>query len=251
MNSVKSADGTKIAFDRTGTGPAVIVVVGAFCDRQSKKDLSAGLADRFTVYEYDRRGRGDSGPLTDDSVEREIEDFAALVEETGQTPCIFGDSSGGAIAIEAAAAGIGVRKIAVYEVPFTKGPTLTFADELSHLVSSGDPGEAAARFLELMGTPAHVVEGMKQGPYWSHMEAFAATLPIDVRLCNNGQVPQDRLAKLTVPLLAMAGSAGPWAVGVANATAAAAPQGEVRVLEGYGHDVPEDALVPVLKSFFD
>ena len=251
MNSISSADGTSIAFDRTGSGPAVIVVVGAFCDRQSKKKLCAGLAGRFTVYEYDRRGRGDSGPITDDSVEREFEDFAAIAAQTGETPFIFGESPGGAIAIEAAAAGIGVRKIAVYEVPFTQGPTLAFADELSNLVSSGDPGEAAARFLKLVGTPAEVVEGMKLGPYWSHMEAFASTLPIDVRLCNNGQVPQDRLAKITAPLLAMAGSAGPWAVGVANAIAAAAPYGEVRILEGYGHDVPEDVLVEELKSFFD
>lgn len=251
MNSVSSPDGTRIAFDRAGTGPAVIVVVGAFCDRRSKKKLSAGLADRFTVFEYDRRGRGDSGPLVDDSIEREIEDFAALVEETGESPFVFGDSSGGALAIEAAAAGVGVRKIAVFEVPFTEGPTSAFANELSDLVASGDHGEAVARFLKLMGVPTDVVEGMKQGPYWSHMEAFAETLPIDVRLCNDGRVPEERLARVTVPLLAMAGSVGPWAVGVANAIAAAAPQGELRVLEGYGHDVPEDALVPVLTSFFD
>lgn len=250
MNSVNSADGTRIAFDRAGTGPALIVVAGAFCDRQSKKKLSAGLADRFTVFEYDRRGRGDSGPLANDSVEREIEDFAVLVAETGESPFVFGDSSGGALAIDAAAAGVGVRKIAVFEVPFTEGPTLAFANELSGLVSSGDFGEAAARFLMLMGTPPDVVEGMKQGPYWSHMEAFAATLPADVRLCNDGRVPQERLAQVTVPLLAMAGSAGPWAAAVANAIAAAATHGEVRVLEGYGHDVPEDALIPVLKSFF-
>ncbi len=251
METISSADGTTIAFDRTGTGPAVIVVVGAFCDRQSKKKLSAALADRFTVFEYDRRGRGDSGPLIDDSVEREIEDFAALVTKTGDTPFVFGDSSGGAIAIDAAAAGVDVRKVAVYEVPFTDGPTLAFADGLAKLVSSGDLGEAVAQFLKLMGTPVDIVDSMKRGPYWSQMEAFAATLPVDVRLCNDGRVPEERLAKVTVPLMAMAGSVGPWAVEVANALAVAAPQGEVRVLEGYGHDVPEQVLVPVLESFFD
>ena len=251
MNSVKSVDGTAIAVDRTGTGPALIVVVGAFGDRQSKKSLSAGLADRFTVFEYDRRGRGDSGPLGDVTVEREIEDLAAVVALTGEKPFVFGDSSGGAIAIAAAAAGVDVRKIATYEVPFTQGPSFDFADELSALVSSGDHSEAVERFLILIGTPPEVIAGMKQGPHWPHMASFAATLPIDVRLCNDGRIPEDQLAKVTVPLLALAGDRGPWAADVAKSIAAGARHGESQILAGYGHDVPDAVLGRVVSAYFN
>lgn len=251
MNSVKSADGTAIAVDKTGSGPALVVVVGAFGDRHSKKSLSAGLADRFTVFEYDRRGRGDSGPLGDVTVEREIEDLAAVVAHTGEKPFVFGDSSGGAIAIAAAAAGVDVRKIAAYEVPFTKGPSFDFADELSALVSSGGHSEAVERFLILVGTPPEAIAGMKQSPHWPHMASFAATLPIDVRLCNDGRIPEDQLAKVKVPLLAIAGDRGPWAVAAANSIAMAAPHGESEVLAGYGHDVPDAVLSRVVSAYFD
>jgi pimeloyl-ACP methyl ester carboxylesterase len=251
MNSVKSADGTIIAVDRTGTGPALIVVVGAFCDRHSKNSLATALADRYTVFQYDRRGRGDSGPVGDVTVEREIEDFAAVVAQTGEKPFVFGDSSGGAIAIAAAAAGVEVRKIATYEVPFTQGPSFEFADQLAALVASGDRSEAVERFLKLMGIPPEAIEGMKQGPGWRQMESYAATLPIDVRLCNDGRIPQDQLAKVLVPLLAIAGDRGPWAVNVANDIAEAAPKGESRILAGYGHDVPDAVLSGVVSTFFN
>ena len=250
MNSVKSADGTSIALDSTGTGPALIVVAGAFCDRESKRSLSLSLADRFTVFEYDRRGRGDSGPVGDVTVEREIEDFAAVVAQTGEKPFVFGDSSGGALAIAAAAAAVEVRRIAVYEVPFTPGPSFEFADELAALVSAGDGSAAVERFLKLMGTPTEAVEGMKQGPYWPQMESFAATLPLDVRLCNDGRIPQDQLARIMVPLLAVAGDRGSWAANVAHSIATAAPQGEARILAGHGHDVPDAVLGEVLAAFF-
>ena len=201
MNSVKSADGTMIAVDRTGTGPALVVVVGAFCDRHSKKSLAAAVA--------------------------------------------------GAIAIAAAAAGVEVRKIATYEVPFTQGPSFELADQLAALVDSGDRGEAVERFLKLVGTPPEAIDGMKQGPSWPYLQSFAATLPIDVRLSNDGRIPHAQLAKVSVPLLAIAGDRGPWAVNVANAIAAAAPKGESRILAGYGHDVPDAVLSDVIATFFD
>ncbi|MDP9983920.1 pimeloyl-ACP methyl ester carboxylesterase [Pseudarthrobacter oxydans] len=251
MNRVKSADGTTIAVDRTGTGPALIVVAGAFCDRHSKNSLATALSDRYTVFQYDRRGRGDSGPVGGVTVEREIEDFAAVVAQTGEKPFVFADSSGGAIVIAAAAAGVEVRKIATYEVPFTQGPSFELADQLAALVASGDRSEAVERFLQLMGIPPEAIEGMKQGPGWHQMESYAATLPIDVRLCNDGRIPQDQLAKVTVPLLAIAGDRGPWAVNVANDIAAAAPKGEPRILAGYGHDVPDAVLSGVVSTFFN
>ena len=162
----------------------------------------------------------------------------------------FGDSSGGALAIEAAAAGVAVAKLAVYEVPYTDGPNDAVADEIEAMVGSGRRGDAAARFFTLMGAPAGAIEAMKSGPHWEHLEALADSLAADVRLCNNGHVPVDRLAQIDSPVLALAGSASPWAPTVAEAVADAAPRGRAEVLEGQQHDVSDDAPAPVLDSFF-
>jgi pimeloyl-ACP methyl ester carboxylesterase len=251
MNQVRSEDGASIAFDRSGDGPPLVVVAGAFCDRNSKKSLAAGLGAAFTVYEYDRRGRGDSGGSCADAVEREVEDLAAVIDAAGGEAFVFGDSSGGALAIEAAAAGVAVRKLAVYEVPYTAGPTSEFADHLDELVSEGRPGDAAEAFLTLMGTPPGAIAGMKAGPYWPHMEACAPTLAQDVRLCNDGKVPTERLQGIRAPVLALAGGASPWAGDVAGAIAAAAPHARAGVLEGQGHAAADDVLIPVLVDFFD
>lgn len=246
-----SADGTTITIDVSGQGAALVLAAGAFCDRQSKKGLTAHLADRFTVYEYDRRGRGDSGPLGEISPAREVEDLAAVVAETGQSPVIFGDSSGGAIALAAAAAGVEFRKIAVYEPPFTSGPSLAFADELSALVTAGRRSEAVERFLTLMGAPKPAIEGMKEGPAWQHLEALAPTLPMDVMLCNDGRVPEQQLTTIRVPVLAIAGDQSAWAVTVAESIATAAPQGESCILTGHGHAVPDETLSTVLQTYFE
>jgi pimeloyl-ACP methyl ester carboxylesterase len=253
METVHSADGTVIAFDRSGEGPALVLVVGAFSDRTSTKTLASGLASRFTVYEYDRRGRGDSGDTAPYAVEREVEDLAAIVEATGRSPHVFGHSSGGAIALEAGASGVAVRALCVYEPPYagTDGPTFALADQLAELIASGREDEAVERFLTLMGTPADVLEQMKAGPQWDHMRSFAPTLSNEVRLCNDGSVPTERLGKVAVPTLALAGGASPpWAREVAAAVAAAVPDGRDRVLEGQGHGVADDVIIPVLAEFF-
>jgi pimeloyl-ACP methyl ester carboxylesterase len=250
MITTTSLDGTTLAIDITGTGPALIIAAGAFCDRQSKKGLAALLADRFTVYEYDRRGRGDSGPLGEISVQREIEDLAAVVARIGEEPFIFGDSSGGALAIAAAADGVQFRKIAVYEPPFTPGPSADVAEQLSALVTEGDNSGAVELFLGLMGTPEQAIQGMKQGPYWGHLEALAHTLPIDVRLCNDGKVPEEQLARIKTHLLAIAGGNSPWAADVMAAVADHAPRGQSRVLAGHGHAVPDEILSEVLSDYF-
>lgn len=251
MNTTTSMDGTVLAIDTTGTGPALVIAAGAFCDRQSKKGLAALLSERFTVHEYDRRGRGDSGPLGEISVEREIEDLAAVAARTGEEPFIFGDSSGGALAIAAASAGVGFRKIAVYEPPFTPGPDSAFAEQLASLVAAGDRSRAVELFLELMGTPAQAIQGMKEGPYWGHLEALAHTLPIDIKLCNEGLIPEGELARIKTPLLAIAGSTSPWATEVITRIADCTPQGESLVLGGHGHAVPDDVLSHVLSTFFE
>jgi pimeloyl-ACP methyl ester carboxylesterase len=251
MQTVKSADGTTIAFDQSGNGPALILVAAAFNDRSSTKTLAAGLGSAFTVYEYDRRGRGDSGDTPAYAVEREVEDLAALVVEAGGSAFLFGHSSGAALALEASAAGVPVRKLAVYEPPYTEGPTAEFAAELAELVKAGRRAEATERFLALVGTPAQVIDQMKGAPYWSQMESFAPTLPYEVTLCNGGAVPVDRLSKITAPTLVLAGGASPpWAAECARTVASSIPGGEQLVLEGQGHGAADDVLIPVLTKFF-
>ena len=251
MSSARSSDGTEIVFDRSGDGPPLVLVVGAFSDRTLMKALGIGLRDAFTVYEYDRRGRGASGSTPPYAVDREVEDLAALIEVAGEPAFVFGQSSGGALALEAAASAVPIRAFVVHEPPYTDGPTDEFAERLEELVGERRESEAAAAFLELLGTPPTVIAEMKAGPSWAHMEAFAPTLSHEVRLCNNGVVPTDRLAKVSAPMLALAGETSPsWAYKGARAIADAVSTGQARVLAGQGHRVADDVLISVLEEFF-
>lgn len=251
MNTVTSADGTPIAFDRTGDGPALVLVVGAFCDRSSTRTLAACLASTFTVYEYDRRGRGSSGDTAPYAVAREVEDLAAVLDAAGGSAFVFGHSSGAALALEAAAVGVPMDRLAVHEPPYVEGATYAFAAHLAELAAAGRHSDTAEAFLGLTGVPPAVLEQMKAAPYWSHMAGFAATLGYDVTLCNDGVLPRDRLARIAVPVLALAGGTSPaWAQDGAQAIATTVVDGRARVLDGQGHGVADDVLVPVLTGFF-
>lgn len=251
MERIRSTDGTELAFERSGDGPPLVLVVGAFNDRSSMSSLATGLEVAFTVFRYDRRGRGDSGNTLPYAVEREVEDLAAVIAATGEPAFVFGHSSGAALAIETAASGAPIRSLALYEPPYTRGPSTAFAEHLENLVSEGRASEVAAAFLELVGTPPAVVAQMQGAPYWAHMEAFAPTLSYDIRLSNGGAPPLERLARVPAPVLALAGADSPaWAQEGARAIAAAVPGGQARVLQGQSHNVADDALIPVLKEFF-
>jgi pimeloyl-ACP methyl ester carboxylesterase len=252
MQLVRSADGTDIAFDCSGgDGPPVILVGGAFQDRYSMKVVATGLQDAFTVYKYDRRGRGDSGNTRPYAVEREVEDLAAVIEAAGEPAFVFGQSSGGALALEAAARAVPIRALVVNEPPYTDGPTSEFADDLDELVERGRRAEATAAFLELIGTPPTAVAELKAGPSWAHMQAFAPTLSHEIRLCNNGEVPTDRLADVPAPTLALAGETSPaWAHEAARAIAEQVRSGEAQVLAGQGHRIADDVLISVLSGSF-
>jgi alpha-beta hydrolase superfamily lysophospholipase len=189
----------------------------------------------FTVYEYDRRGRGDSGEADPYAVEREVEDLAAVIGAAGGPAFAFGHSSGGALVLEAAASGVPVRGLAVYEPPYIEGPTYEFADQLAELAAAGRDSDVAAAFLTLMGTPAAVLEQMKAGPYWQHMTAYSHTLAYEVRLCHDGRIPLDRLAKISAPALALAGGASPaWAQEGARAIAASVQHDPARPVPDLG-----------------
>lgn len=251
MEKLHSADGTEIAFERSGQGPPLVVVVGAFSDHSSSTTLASGLGDAFTVYAYDRRGRGESGDTPPYSVRREVEDVARLIDAAGEPAFVFGRSSGGSLALEAAAAGVPTRALVVHEPPYTNGPTVAFAERLEELVAEGRDADATVAFLELLGTPSSVVEQMRREPAWDEMQKYAPTLSYEVRLCNNGAPPLDRLANVAAPTLATAGENSPaWAREGAQAIAAAVPTGEARVLEGQGHAPADAVLVSLLKGFF-
>lgn len=251
MDLVTSADGTPIAFDRSGTGPSLVLVGGAFQDRTSMNTLAAGLRDSFSAYEYDRRGRGASSDTPPYAIEREVEDLGAVIRAAGGHAFAFGQSSGGALVLEAAARGVPIDALVVNEPPYTEGPTAEFAEHLEALVRDGRSSDAAAAFLELLGTPRAMVEQMQAAPFWSHMESFAPTLSYEVRLCNNGVIPTERLGNISAPVVVLAGeTSGTWARDNARVIADAVPQGEARVLAGQGHSVAEDVLIPVLKESF-
>jgi pimeloyl-ACP methyl ester carboxylesterase len=248
MDKVQSADGVLIAFEQSGSGPALILVTGAFNDRASARPLAGVLAADFTVYVYDRRGRGDSEDGDSYAIDREAADLAAVAAEAGGAPFVYGHSSGASIALEAAAGGAAMRALAVYEPPYGTGSTFALADELERLAATGQESAAAEKFLRHTGLPAEVLDQMKAGPYWQHMTGFANTLPYDMRLAS---VPIPGLSDVGTPVLALAGSASPaWARAAAEAIGAGAPDGRSLVLPGQTHAVAPEVIVPVLTEFF-
>lgn len=253
MQTVGSADGAAIAYEWSGTGPPLVLVNGAFGDRHAGEPLASALQGDFTVYRYDRRGRGDSDDGDVYTVLREVEDLATIIEEAGGDAYVYGHSSGGALALEATSAGASVRSLAVHEPPYVPGPgtSLQTADELAELVAAGHHAEAAERFLRNTGAPDAVVEQIKASDAWPAMVAIAHTLPYDIRLCNEGVVPDQRLAQIGCPVLATAGGLSPaWAPAAARAVAIAVPAGEWRLLDGQAHGVETNLQAALLRERF-
>jgi pimeloyl-ACP methyl ester carboxylesterase len=259
MATVTSADGTTIAFERDGSGPAVILVDGAMCYRASgpMRPLAALLKEDFTVYAYDRRGRGESGDTKPFSVEREIEDLQALIAEAGGEAYVYAISSGAALILAAAAAGAPITRMALYEPPFLTGTgggaeKKEYTERLREFLDAGRNGDAAALFMTHVGMPAEAVEGMRTQPFWSVFEAIAPTLAYDDEVLGDGAVPRDRAAKIAVPTLLLDGGASPENLrAAAKATADAIPGARYATLEGQTHDVAPAALAPTLVEFFN
>jgi pimeloyl-ACP methyl ester carboxylesterase len=252
-----SRDGTPIAYERTGQGPAVILVSGAMSTGGTVAPLAVPLSERFDVLVYDRRGRGASGDTAPYAVAREVEDLAALIEAAGGEACLCGISSGGALVLEAAASGLPVRRAAVYETPYADfldggaERNAEYTEQLTAALAEGRRGDAVELFLRLTGMGEGMIQGARQSPMWPGMEAVAPTLAYDNAVMAGGLVPRDRLASITVPLLAVAGGASPeWMREGTRAVAEAAPNGSYRVLEGQTHMVDPTALGPVLAEFF-
>lgn len=258
--TVTSRDSTTIAYDRQGEGPAVILVAGALCTRLSwGPELSRLLAPHFTVYNYDRRGRGDSGDTQPYAVEREIEDIDALIAVAGGSACLYGHSSGAALILEAASRlGDRVEKLALYEAPYNDDPAARqawgrYIAQLTDALAADRRGDAVALFMRCVGMPDDQIAGMRRAPMWPMLEAIAPTLAYDhtALLGGDAAVPTERAASVRVPALVMHGGASyPFMRDTAHALGRAMPHAQVRTLEDQTHDVDLAVLAPVLAAFF-
>lgn len=263
MLTATSNDGSRIAYDRLGSGPAVILVAGALGYRKFNKmeELAGLLAERCTVINYDRRGRGDSTEVKPFAVEREIEDIQALIEAEGGSASLWGWSSGGALALRAAGAGIGVERVSVFEVPFmvtrdAKRPTRDYGERLDELVAAGDRSGAVKHFMRnAIGMPAPLVALMPLMPMWKGIKATAHTLPYDWAALGEHTMygaPLDpgEWASVTMPTQVVHGSKSPAVLQEGSrALAEVLPRAELRELQGVRHNLRMEVLAPVLAEF--
>lgn len=265
MPTVTSKDGSSIAYDKTGNGPAVIVVNGAMQYRAfdpSLAQLAELLGKDFTVYNYDRRGRGESGDTPPFAKEREIEDLQALVEAAGGKAMIFGLSSGSVVVLDTAAVTPGITKVAVYEPPLIvdasrRSVAPDYVAHLNKLVADGKRGDAVEYFMtEAVGIPAEYVGGMKQdAPMWATMTAIAHTIAYDgafvADLMQGKPLPTDRWTTVTAPVLVVDGGASDaWMHHGAEALGNILPNASRRTLAGQDHSVAPEVIAPVLIEFF-
>jgi pimeloyl-ACP methyl ester carboxylesterase len=257
-----SADGTTIAYERMGEGAAVVLVGGAWNTRHSPAALAELLSDGYTVYSYDRRGRGDSGDTPPYAVEREIEDLAAVIEAAGGSAYAFGHSSGAALGLEATAAGVPIVKLAMYEPPYIvddSRPPLAadYIEHLNDLVAAGKRREVVSYFMtEAVGMPPEMVQPMLDSPMVDSMEPLAHTVAYDGQVMLRGSMHGDPLPTrwtetVTVPALVMDGGNSPtWGRNACRALARILPDVQYRTLAGQDHAAAPEAVAPVLAEFF-
>lgn len=261
MTRVTSKDGTPIAFDRSGSGPPLILVDGALCYRAfgPMRALASLLSPSFTVFTYDRRGRGESGNGRPYAIEREVEDLDALIREAGGEAYVYGASSGGGLALEAANRGLAIKKLALYEAPYivdasTPSVPEDYAARLNELVASGHRSDAVKMFMRTVGTPGFFIAVMQLMPVWSKLKAVAHTIAYDMTIMGDGQrgkpFPPGRWASVRVPTLVLGGGNSPaWMKNSVRAVADALPNARHRTLEGQTHMVKANVQAPVLKEF--
>jgi pimeloyl-ACP methyl ester carboxylesterase len=253
-----SADGTRIAFERAGTGPVVVLVDGAMVYREfgGGRATIEALRDRYTAVIYDRRGRGESGNTLPYSPDREIEDLRAVIAAVGGDVVVLGQSSGAALAFRAAAAGVPMRAVIGYEAPYVggsrKGGGDHFTAELDRRIADGKPGKAIDYFMTTMvGGPWFMPVMMRSMPkVWKQLLAVAPTLPNDSRVMAGFRVPRAEFGRITVPaLVAVGGKAKPDMVAAEREIAEAIPGAQHVVLEGQTHMVDPVVLGGALDDF--
>jgi pimeloyl-ACP methyl ester carboxylesterase len=261
-STVTSRDGTTIAFESMGSGPPLILVDGALCSRAfgPMPKLAPLLAKQFRVYLYDRRGRGASSDTQPYTKEREIEDLDALIGEAGGSANVLGLSSGAGLALEAAASGLAIEKLAVYEPPYMVSPEdsarhskAAHEAHLTGLIAAGRHGDAVKYFMrDMVGVPSFFVFIMRFMPgVWSKLEAVASTLPYDAAIMGDFSLPTQRLSRVRTSTLVIGGEKSDARLRVAvEAAAKAIPNAQLRTLKGQTHNVKPEVLTPVVADFF-
>lgn len=263
MSTVVSKDGTTIAYSRVGSGPPVVLVDGALCWRTQGPNpgLAEKLAENFTVFTYDRRGRGESGDSPQWAREREIEDLDAVIREAGGSAFVYGISSGGTLALDAAASGLAIEKLAIFETPHfvddTRPPLPEgYEEHLTELLKADDRSGAVKLFMTKgVNLPGIMVGMMKLMPAWKRLKSVAHTLQYDVGFVVDYQqgkpLPTDRWSSITMPTLTIVGGKSPkWMHNGMAALADVLPNAEHYLLKGEMHIVRPKALAPVLTEFF-
>src|SRR3954452_11386618 len=260
--STPSADGTQIAYEAHGAGPALVFVDGAMCQRSlgPSAGLAKELASDFAIHVYDRRGRGESGAGASPwSIDRELEDLAAVIEAAGGSAHVFGVSSGAVLGLEAARRGLPIDRLALYEAPFILADThephpADTPQRVQQLVDRGERGEAVKAFMRLVGVPAPFTGLMRVLPAWKKMTGVAHTLPYDLAIVNPYQqgepLPAGRYDAVAQETLVIAGGKSPEYMRNAQAAIAAALQhGRLETLPGQTHMVKAKVTAPVLAAF--
>jgi pimeloyl-ACP methyl ester carboxylesterase len=261
MIKVTSADGTTIASDQIGSGPALVLVAGALTPRSAFEPFGPALGSTFTVYGYDRRGRGDSGDTQPYAPEREIEDLAAVIEAAGGSAYVFGHSSGAALALDAADHGLPITKLAAYEPPFQIDDSRTslppdFVHHLTALVSTGQRGEAVAYWMRnTVQLPESEIDRMRTEPWFAGLEAIIHTAVYDATITESRMVgqplPAGMFANVTMPTLVIEGAdSPPFMHHTADALVERLPDARKHTFTGFGHNAPPEVLAPVLIDFF-
>ena len=262
MEKVISNDGTSIAFGKTGQGPALVLVDGAFCYSKYgvTPELVPLLSDHFTVYYYDRRGRGESSDTEPYSVEKEVEDLKKIIEQAGKEPFICGFSSGACLVLQTIAKGIKVKKIALFEPPYVANSHLDTAPPddaeitLKNLVKQGKRSDAVKYFMtKVTGMPGLFVFLFKQfgKSMWTKNELVAHTLSYDVAIMGNYSVPKEIAASINVPAIVIGGEKSPGNLRNAIETVAQSiPKSQMMLLKGQSHNVSMKVLAPCLIDFF-
>jgi pimeloyl-ACP methyl ester carboxylesterase len=260
MAYVTSKDGTKIAFEKSGKGPAVIIVSGALSARSLFEGepmlLVEMLSKHFTVYIYDRRGRGESTDEQPYAVQREIEDLEALIDTAGGRAYLYGVSSGGALSLHAAGTlgAAKVQKLAIFEVPYGQGKEVFDKQKqgVNEHIKNGKPGDAAAFFLSEIGTPPEALQKMKTSPAWRTIEKIDFTLGYDYQVLGDGAIPRDLVKTITIPTLVMVGEKGmDFMHATAGQLAMLMPSTEHKKLEDQTHQPKAEAVAPVIIEFFN
>ena len=256
MDAVTSGDGTRIAFDRFGSGPPVVLAAGAFNTRTATEPLARVLADHCTVLNYDRRGRGDSGDTPPYAVEREVEDLGALIEAAGGTAAVFGYSSGANLVLQAAARGLSISHLVLYEPPFKTaaddpGLPADFPQQLSELIAAGRRGDAVELYqTKGVRIPPPVVAQMRESPFRPHLEAIAHTLVYDATIVGDLSLPADDLASVATPALVVCGTGtSPFMRAAADAVAQALPSGRLAEVASEGHGIDPEVTAHLVAEF--